>query len=960
LALIRCTNVMAKNSDTSGIVMMETTDSTVSNITIHDSISGIFLHSCSNCIVTECNVQNSGEGFLLYSSSYCNITKCDISGNMYGIYIDSSSNCKLSSNTLYDNEYNFVIHSTVTEDFVHDIDTSNMVDGKPMQYLVDQENITLDGTLDNFGYLALISCTNITAKNADVTGIIMVDNTDSTISNVDTHNSKVGFYIRYSSGNNIINCNTYNNSEIGIYISESSNNNNFTNCNVYNNNKYGISLYRSLNDNFTNCDISNNNYGIYAVTYSSGHNFLNCNIHDNAQMGFYAMAYVDDNSIINCNIYNHKSYGIYLSFVSEHNVIHHNNFVNNSPNACTMFCYSETWDDGSEGNYWDDYNGVDEDGDGIGDTPYLIPWVGGVQTKDNYPLMMIIDDIPPEITNVQATPEAQTTTDPVNITCTVIDNWDMVDTVKINITGPEGFALEATMSEGSYYYEDTYATMGVYHYFIWANDTLGNIAVSDFYSFVITDLYLPISAVDPLPTWKTMVPFTVTATAFDNTGVANVTLWSRYSSDGTDWTEWTSYGIDEEALWSWEFTGSDGYYEFYSIAVDDYGNIEEPPDPLVADASTGTDTVKPVTTIVLDGTIGENNWFTSNATVTLSATDDTSGVGSTWYQIDSGSPKIYTIPFTVSSNGEHIIQYYSFDNAINREDTKSVDIKIDTIVPVTDHEFDGVIGKEGWFVGDVMVTLSAIDAMSGVNYTMYELNDDGWITYVEPFMVTENGDHTLCYYSVDLAGKTEPTNEVNFKIEHDTVPPETTHAFDGIQGENDWFTTNVAVTLSAEDDTAGVDYTMYKLDEGEWIKYTGSFLVTEDDVHTLRYYSVDKVGNNEAENEVELKIDKTVPTIELTWDKENSKLVADVDDETSGVAKVEFYVNGKFVGEDTTSPYEWEVTKPKKGDMGQAIVYDNAGNKAISPEIDAVSQSQSQSSSSSSVPWPFSWLLGLW
>ncbi|GAG20279.1 unnamed protein product, partial [marine sediment metagenome] len=71
-------------------------------------------------------------------------------------------------------------------------------------------------------------------------------------------------------------------------------------------------------------------------------------------------------------------------------------------------------------------------------------------------------------------------------------------------------------------------------------------------------------------------------------------------------------------------------------------------------------------------------------------------------------------------------------------------------------------------------------------------------------------------------------------------------------------------------------------------------------------------------------------------------LIADVYDETSGVAKVEFYVNDEFLGEDTEAPFEWEYTGASSGDTAQAIVYDNAGNSKISDVIDSSSlQSQS-------------------
>ena len=88
-----------------------------------------------------------------------------------------------------------------------------------------------------------------------------------------------------------------------------------------------------------------------------------------------------NDSIISLNSIQNCSYGIYL-WNSTNNLIFHNIFINNDQNS---FDNSENfWDDGIDGNYWDDYIGLDDNNDGIGDTPYDI--FGG-DLKDNKPLM---------------------------------------------------------------------------------------------------------------------------------------------------------------------------------------------------------------------------------------------------------------------------------------------------------------------------------------------------------------------------------------------------------------------------------------------------------------------------------------------------------------------------------------------------------------------------------------------
>ncbi len=87
------------------------------------------------------------------------------------------------------------------------------------------------------------------------------------------------------------------------------------------------------------------------------------------------------------------------------------------------------------------------------------------------------------------------------------------------------------------------------------------------------------------------------------------------------------------------------------------------------------DTVPPVTTAKLSGTI-VNGVYTGPVIVTLSATDATSGVRGTVYQIGGGALFRYTAPFTVSGTGSYTISFYSTDNAGNQEAVKTISFGI--------------------------------------------------------------------------------------------------------------------------------------------------------------------------------------------------------------------------------------------------------------------------------------------
>lgn len=73
--------------------------------------------------------------------------------------------------------------------------------------------------------------------------------------------------------------------------------------------------------------------------------------------------------------------------------------------------------------------------------------------------------------------------------------------------------------------------------------------------------------------------------------------------------------------------------------------------------------------------------------------------------------------------------------------------------------------------------------------------------------------------------------------ENDTMPP-STQLWLG-------YTYPEIVTFNATDDLSGVAFTDYQLDHGLLSNYTGPFQVPQPGIHSIMYYSVDKVGNHE-------------------------------------------------------------------------------------------------------------------
>lgn len=144
--------------------------------------------------------------------------------------------------------------------------------------------------------------------------------------------------------------------------------------------------------------------------------------------------------------------------------------------------------------------------------------------------------------------------------------------------------------------------------------------------------------------------------------------------------------------------------------------------------------------------------------VTLSATDNETGVAATYYSIND-STFVNGTSFIMDSEGITKISFYSEDKAGNKESVKTIYTKIDKTAPATTSN-----APTSWSKEDVTINLTAADALSGVTKTFYSIDDSNYLEGTS-FTITEEGTHKVCFYSIDAAGNVEAANTVYVKID---------------------------------------------------------------------------------------------------------------------------------------------------------------------------------------------------
>jgi parallel beta-helix repeat protein len=182
------------------------------------------------------------------------------------------------------------------------------------------------------------------------------------------HNSGHGSHI-LNSNNITFKGNSFYSNNFGIYLQSSQHSLVLGNL-IQNNTIHGIRLFDSNHHLLINNTLSENNNAIYL---QNGCNF---------------------NIVANNTVVNNTGYGLFIS--SAVNNLFYNNYFDNVNNVFYPSNEMNSWNIEKTagvnivggpylgGNYWSDYNGVDNDADGLGDTPHVI---NVYNNKDNHPLI---------------------------------------------------------------------------------------------------------------------------------------------------------------------------------------------------------------------------------------------------------------------------------------------------------------------------------------------------------------------------------------------------------------------------------------------------------------------------------------------------------------------------------------------------------------------------------------------
>ncbi|WP_255334458.1 NosD domain-containing protein [Methanosarcina sp. KYL-1] len=424
--------ILDSDSDAGTVYCIDCRNVTVRDLNLSGNYYGLYLYNTTDSHVENISSSENNYGLCIKNSRGLNFTNNSASSNGCGLSLEDSEWESFSCNRMEGNTYSFDIKGNCSSQSVSYMDSSNLLDGKPLYILSGVSDYVLDAGAGD-GPVCLFNCRNVTVRDLmfrdSLFGVALYGTEEAIIVNNTFYGNRYrGVYLE-NSWNSTVEGNEFSGNSYGIYLKASSGNT-LTNNTLSANPGWGICLYESCDNIVSSNNASGSNYGIY-VSYSddncfventvsynaiglllvgSKYNTLTANTANSNRISGFDLTISRHNILLGNTVLDNSRRGIILEgsmtngVLAADNVLCYNTVSNNSEVGVLLSgaenntfygnafnntknvedCGQKNIWNNTAGNYWSDYSGSDADGNGIGDTPYVINYLTG--TKDYLPL----------------------------------------------------------------------------------------------------------------------------------------------------------------------------------------------------------------------------------------------------------------------------------------------------------------------------------------------------------------------------------------------------------------------------------------------------------------------------------------------------------------------------------------------------------------------------------------------